>query len=138
MAGTMEVRMKRAGGCNCGQVRYELDGEPIRVGLCHCETCRKLTGSAFSHYGVWRRGSVRISGETGCWEVRAGGDRFCRTCGASLFAWVDGEDEIEVKLGGLDGPPNGLAPQYELWTIRREPWLAPREAAEQWERDRVG
>lgn len=129
--------MKRTGGCNCGQVRYELDGEPIRVGLCHCETCRKHTGSAFSHFGVWPRGSARISGEAGCWEVRAGGDRFCRTCGASLFTWVDEEDEIEVKLGTLDGPPNGLEPQYELWTIRREPWLAPREGAEQWARDRA-
>lgn len=130
--------MTRTGGCICGQVRYELDGEPVRVGLCHCETCRKFTGSAFSHYGVWSRGKVRISGETGCWAVRAGGDRFCRTCGAALFTWVDGEDEIEVKLGTLDSPPNGLEPQYELWTIRREPWLPPRESAEQWERDRTG
>lgn len=128
--------MTRVGGCNCGQVRYELHGEPLRVGLCHCETCRKFTGSAFSHYAVWPKGRVRITGETGCWQVRAGGDRFCRTCGASLFTWSDGETEIEVKLGTLDGPPAGLWPAYELWTVRREPWLEPLEGAGQWPRDR--
>ena len=128
--------IKRSGGCTCGQVRYEAAGEPSRVGLCHCETCRKFTGSAYSHYGVWPKSAVTISGEVSCWEVRAGGDRFCPRCGSSLFTWTDGEDEIEVKLGTLDGPPNGLEPAYELWTVRREPWLAPVEAAGQWEKDR--
>ncbi|MBU2270430.1 MAG: GFA family protein [Alphaproteobacteria bacterium] len=128
--------MTRTGGCNCGEVRYELEGEPLRVGLCHCETCRKFTGSAFSHYGVWPQDRVRISGETRCWQVRAGGDRFCPTCGASLFTWNEDEDEVEVKLGTLDDPPVGLRPAYELWTIRRERWLGPLEGSGQWERDR--
>ena len=128
--------MTRTGGCNCGQVRYALEGEPLRAGLCHCETCRKFTGAAFSHYGVWRKDAVRITGETRCWAVRAGGDRFCATCGSSLFTWTDDEDEVEVKLGTLDGPPHGLKPGYELWIVRREPWVAPIEDAEQWERDR--
>ncbi|NJC42143.1 hypothetical protein GGQ87_002438 [Brevundimonas alba] len=130
--------MTRTGGCNCGQVRYELEGEPLRVGLCHCETCRKFTGSAFSHYAVWPQGRVRISGDTRCWEVRAGGDRFCPMCGASLFTWTEGEEEIEVKLGTLDGPPNGLEPGYELWTVRREPWLGPLNGSARYERDRPG
>jgi hypothetical protein len=128
--------MKRTGGCNCGQVRYELDGDPARVGLCHCETCRKFTGAAFSHYGVWPRDRVNISGALACWQVRAGGDRFCGTCGASLFTWTENADEIEVKLGTLDGPPHGLRPAYELWTVRREPWLAALPGAGQWEKDR--
>jgi hypothetical protein len=36
---------KRTGGCNCGQVRFEVSGEPLRVGLCHCLVCRKESGS---------------------------------------------------------------------------------------------
>ena len=128
--------MTRTGGCNCGQVRYRVKGHPLRVGLCHCETCRKFTGSAYSHYGVWPKAAVTISGDTACWQVRAGGDRFCPQCGASLFTWTDAEDEIEVKLGTLDAPPNGLKPAYELWTVRREPWLAPVDDAAQWDKDR--
>lgn len=128
--------MNRTGGCNCGQVRYELQGKPLRTGLCHCETCRKFTGSAFSHYGVWAKDAVRITGDLGCWQVRAGGDRFCRTCGSSLFTWTDVEDEIEVKLGTLDDPPHGLEPAYELWTVRREPWLPAVAGVDQWSGDR--
>lgn len=128
--------MKLSGGCNCGQVRYELDGEPIRVGICHCAACRKHSGSAFSFYGIWPRVSVTLSGELGCWRSRAGGDRFCRGCGSSLFSWSEDSDEIEIKLGTLDSPPSGLVPDYELWTIRREPWLAQQASAVQHRRDR--
>ncbi len=128
--------MTLSGGCNCGQVRYELVGEPIRVGICHCETCRKHSGSAFSFYGIWPKASVALSGELRCWQSRAGGDRFCATCGSSLFCWDDDSDQIEIKLGTLDSPPSALVPAYELWTIRREPWLAHLEGAEQHRRDR--
>lgn len=130
--------MKLSGGCNCGQVRYELEGEPIRVGLCHCESCRKETGSAFSFFGIWPRVGVSLSGDLACWQSRAGGDRFCPRCGSSLFCWSDGADEIEIKLGTLDSPPRDFVPGYELWTIRREHWLAPRPGAEQHLRDREG
>lgn len=130
------MTMRLSGGCNCGQVRYELDGEPIRVGLCHCETCRKGSGSAFSFFGIWPMASAKISGELGCWQSRAGGERFCPRCGSPLFCWAEGSDAIEIKLGTLDGGPSALLPAYELWTIRREPWLKRLQDAEQHLRDR--
>lgn len=128
--------MTRFGGCKCGQVRYEIRGEPIRTGLCHCETCRKDTGSAFSFFGIWPRAAVTLSGELGGWRSRAGLDRFCPHCGSSLFCFDEGSDEIEIKLGTLDGGPSEITPRYELWTIRREHWLAPLDRAEQHQRDR--
>lgn len=131
------MTMKLSGGCNCRQVRYQVEGEPIRVGVCHCETCRKDSGSAFSFFGIWARASVTLSGELACWRSRAGGERFCPKCGSSLFSWDEGSGEIEIKLGTLDGPPSTLTPAYELWTIRREPWLAHLEHAEQHTRDRT-
>jgi pimeloyl-ACP methyl ester carboxylesterase len=36
----------RTGGCRCGNVRFEVWGEPCIVGLCHCQDCRKKTGKA--------------------------------------------------------------------------------------------
>src|SRR5260370_38480539 len=36
------------GGCLCGAVRYRSDAEPVMQVVCHCETCRKNSGSAFS------------------------------------------------------------------------------------------
>ncbi len=42
----------RQGGCSCGAVRLEARGELIRVGLCHCLTCRKETGGPFMAFAV--------------------------------------------------------------------------------------
>ena len=39
---------KIAGGCLCGSVRYTSEAEPALVAVCHCATCQKYTGSAFS------------------------------------------------------------------------------------------
>ena len=52
--------MVRTGRCQCGEVRYEVDGEPLRVGLCHCTDCRQTSGSAFTMYAVWPSTSVHL------------------------------------------------------------------------------
>ena len=78
------------GGCNCGEVRYRIEGAPLRTGLCHCATCRRQSGSAFSFFAIWPRASVRLSGELACWQARAGGERFCPGCGSQLFCWERG------------------------------------------------
>ena len=36
------------GRCLCGSVRYQCEGELGPANYCHCEDCRKCTGSAFN------------------------------------------------------------------------------------------
>ena len=121
----------RSGGCNCGKVRLEMRGEPIRVGLCHCTTCRKETGAPFMAFAVWRRGDVTISGATKSWIATTDHRHFCPDCGSKLFGTSDTSDEIEIKIGILDHAPSDLIPTYELWTPRREYWQAPIDGAKQ-------
>jgi hypothetical protein len=121
----------RAGSCRCGKVHFSVDGEPTRIGICHCTDCRQESGSAFTYYAIWPAGQFCSEGETG--EYR--GRRFCPTCGSRLFAIDD--TEVEVKLGSLQDAPTGLAPTYELWIKRRETWLTPLVDAEQFDEDRV-
>ncbi|WP_434045087.1 MULTISPECIES: GFA family protein [Sorangium] len=109
----------RSGGCSCGAVRFRLRGEPIRVGLCHCTDCRKVTGSVFLAFAIWPWASFEFTGETRCWEGRS----FCPTCGSRLFSLREEEGEAEIKLGCLDEAPADLSPTYELWIKRRERWL---------------
>jgi hypothetical protein len=121
--------MIRHGSCSCGQVRYEISGEPLRVGICHCTACRQESGSTFTAFAVWPRSAFQSTGEFATWEGRS----FCPKCGSRLFALR--EDEAEVKIGTLQNPPSGLMPQYELWTWRREHWLRPVDGARQFQRD---
>lgn len=113
----MPQELRREGGCLCRAVRYAVRGEPIRSGLCHCTTCRKLTGSIFSATATWNLDRVEISGELKTFGRRS----FCPECGSRLFFLS--ETEAEVFLGTLDDAPNGIEPGVEVWAIRREPWL---------------
>ena len=118
-----------SGGCLCGKVRLEATGAPNRVGLCHCLDCRKHHGALFFAAAIFPVDAVTIAGETREFRHR----HFCPECGSSVFASWD--DEIEVHLGTLDAPDQ-FAPEYELWTIRREDWLPPFPLAHHYERDR--
>lgn len=119
------VAAVRSGTCLCGRVRVAVRGEPLRVGICHCATCRKESGSVFTYYGVWPAGAFESHGRTSEYD----GQRFCPNCAVRLFS--RDEREVEIKLGILDIAPADMTPGYELWVKRREPWLRPVEGAEQ-------
>ncbi len=122
--------MTRTGGCNCGAVRIAIEGEPVRAGLCHCQTCRRETGATFNAFAIWRPNQVSVTGETRHWTAGTDRRHFCPTCGSALFATSDAP-EIEIRLGCLDAAPSGLAPSYELWIGRRETWQHPVPGAAQ-------
>lgn len=107
---------KHEGGCFCGAVRVTADGEPKRVGICHCMACRKHHGAVFYAAAVFDHKDVEITGVPKSYQGRF----FCGVCGSSVFARTD--DEIEVHLGAFDDP-KVFIPEYELWTERRENWL---------------
>lgn len=118
-----------AGGCLCGDVRFEAAGQPYRVGLCHCLDCRKHHGALFYAAAIFPKDSVAIAGETRGYAGRF----FCPRCGSSVFA--SSGDEIEVHLGSLDAPDQ-LLPTYESWVLRRESWLPPFPLTKHYEQDR--
>lgn len=119
-----------SGTCRCGQVRISVQGDPLRVGICHCTDCRHETGSAFTFYGIWPAQQFQCAGET----AEYAGRHFCPRCGSRLFS-IDPQ-EAEVKLGILEEAPTRFVPSYELWVKRREPWLRPIEGATQFEENR--
>lgn len=118
-----------AGGCRCGDVRFEASGRPYRVGICHCLDCRKHHGALFHASAIFPQDAVTIIGETGDYAGRY----FCRRCGSPVFARSG--DEVEVNLGSLDSPDQ-FVPTYELWTVRRESWLPPFPVKRRYEGDR--
>jgi hypothetical protein len=116
-----EAQVLRTGGCACGAVRFRTLGEPDRVGLCHCMTCRKTHAAAFYPFVVFAAEQVEVTGQTASWLSSPGYDRrFCPTCGSGV---LDGDErEVEISLGSFD-EPGEFSPDYECWTVRREPWL---------------
>lgn len=119
---------RHTGGCLCGAVRIVAEGEPDRVGLCHCVDCRKHHGALFYGAAIFRAAAVTVTGETQAWKGR----HFCPRCGSSVFARSG--DEVEVHLGALD-VHDRFVPTYECWTVRRAGWL-PEFGLTQYARDR--
>jgi hypothetical protein len=86
-------------------------------------TCRRVHGSAFGAYAVYMLGDVTLSGPTQAWPSSEEGRRhFCPTCGSVAYMSYN-SDEIDLPLGAFD-ETGVLTPTYELWCMRREPWLS--------------
>lgn len=118
------VRVRR-GGCSCGAVRFEVHGEPVLVGICHCLECRKATGAVAMVYAQWPRSAFSSTGDA----REHVGRSFCAICGSRLFHL--NPSSVGVIVGALDDAPSDLVPTQEGWIKRREPWLAPLASAEQ-------
>lgn len=117
------------GGCQCGAVRLQAAGPPLRVGLCHCLDCRKHHGTLFHASAIFPASAVTVTGTLHDYLGRC----FCPTCGSSVLGRSGGE--VEVNLGTLDAPDQ-FRPTYELWCIRREGWLPDFPGLRHHERDR--
>jgi hypothetical protein len=124
--------MATTGGCLCGKVRYELDGQPARTVVCHCTHCQRQSGGAFSVNLLARETQLTINGELKTFEDKSeSGDvvprRFCPACGSpilTILASMPGF--IAIKAGTLDDR-SALKPSLELWRDSKQAWvcLAP-------------
>lgn len=112
------------GGCLCGEVRYEIQSNPLSVCRCHCVSCRKATGSAGVVWAIVDRVHFRLLGAALCEFVSSSGvtRSFCPRCGSSLtYATVDQPGTIDVTVATLDHPEL-LTPTAECWLSDALPW----------------
>jgi hypothetical protein len=81
--------MTRVARCCCGLCSIEVTGEPVVNGICHCNNCKRRTGSAFGWSAyfpddriVRREGELKIYAIDGAKRQ----DRwFCARCGTTLL-----------------------------------------------------
>lgn len=98
-----------AGGCFCGQVRYETSGDPALQLLCFCSDCLKTSGTAgYAGYMVNESDFRIVSGEPRIHEKTSREGRtvkrhFCPECGSNLFG-VTEFGLVSVAAGTLDHP----------------------------------
>jgi|SRR5580658_754194 hypothetical protein len=96
------------GGCLCGALRYEAQGEPLYAGYCFCVDCRKASGSAFVPFMSFASSALRISGRTLRFVTRSarGSDAVrnsCPVCASLVFGGIVGQDtEHTIYAGSLD------------------------------------
>lgn len=122
------------GGCQCEQVRYQLNAAPIVLYICHCTSCQKQSSSAFGQSLRVNRSDLTISGNLKSVEKTAesGGKmkyQFCSDCGTRLFHSRSAySDTLNIKAGSLDDT-SWLVPSGHIWIRSKQSWVNIEEGA---------
>ena len=113
-----------SGGCYCGYIRYEADGEPFHETICHCSVCRKVAGAPMVAWFTVGYPSFRFTAELPHRYFTLKGWRTCcPRCGTQLtFQADDHQDEIDVTVASLDDPDR-IAPKAHTWWASRLAWI---------------
>ena len=98
------------GKCLCGRVEYEIENKFDQFYICHCEQCRKITGSAYASnlFGDPRQFNI-ISGSQDIkrfdYNERGFTKAFCTECGSGVPYLNSSGKAIVVPAGTLDAEP---------------------------------
>lgn len=121
-------KVKRSGGCACGEVRYGFYEPRVAQVACHCRACQYASGGGPAYVVTVRREEFRVTkgrprefttlSEDGNHVTRV----FCETCGSPLYAYSEERPEFcAVKVGSLDEPED-YKPRIHVWTSEAQPW----------------
>lgn len=109
-----------SGKCLCGAVSFEARDVPETFGVCHCEMCRRWTGSALLEVSVpegsvtWQGAAHIATRATTSWGERA----WCDACGSGLYFRYTQEGEFSGKLDiplGIFDDPSGFTMTHEIY-----------------------
>jgi len=115
--------------CSCGKLKAVVNGDPLRIAICHCEACQKRTGSVFSAQARFNRPDVVVSGPSSVFERKADSGNvlkfhFCPACGATVYyfntAWPDA---IGIPLGAFADPAFPM-PRFSVYERTKHKWLS--------------
>lgn len=112
------------GSCLCGKVNYSISGRVGDIVHCHCETCRKAHGSAFSSVAAVSEIDFEVTGSSSLrsYESSKGKMRyFCSNCGTQIYAKRDGQSHIILRLGSLDTDPASKEVNH-IWVSQKASW----------------
>jgi hypothetical protein len=118
--------MKYFGSCLCGEITFEVEGDFENFYLCHCEKCRKDTGSAhaanlFSSTAKlkWLSGKEKVK----TFNYRSEGHikSFCTNCGSALPNIQMNGKLLVVPAGSLDSDVF-IKPQGHIYYANKANW----------------
>lgn len=128
--------MTLEGGCDCGEIRYRMEGAPLVVHCCHCRWCQRETGSAFALNAMIEADRVVLlkgAPEPVVTPSNSGkGQEIarCPTCRIAVWSNYAGSGPLTrfVRVGTLDNP-DALPPDVHIFTASKQPWVVLPEGA---------
>ena len=100
---------RHSGGCQCGAVRFRVEGTLGDASVCHCRMCQKAFGGFYAPLVsvgaamlTWTRGAPKKFQSS---NIVARG--FCEACGTPLT--YEAPDGVALAIGAFDRPQD-IAP----------------------------
>lgn len=112
---SLDNRPHYTGGCQCGAVRFRVEGVLGDASVCHCRMCQKASGNFYLPL-------VSVRGATVTWPRRErkrfqssnfGWRGFCGDCGTPLT--YEAPDGMALAIAAFD-EPRGIVPTIQ-WGI---------------------
>lgn len=104
-----------SGGCQCGAVRFRVEGSLDDASVCHCRMCQKAFGNFYAPLVsvrdaklTWTRGTPKKFRSSNFAERG-----FCADCGTPLT--YEAPDGIALAVGAFDNPAD-ITPKLQ-WGI---------------------
>jgi hypothetical protein len=115
-----------SGSCLCGEIRFEIEGEFDSFYLCHCEYCRKDTGSAHAANLFSSTATLKwLSGASKVRQFNLPATRhskcFCPTCGSALPIIPTNGGLLVVPAGSLNSEVH-IKPNAHIFVSSRAGW----------------
>ncbi|MCL7997418.1 GFA family protein [Brucella sp. 21LCYQ03] len=101
---TLDNRPLYSGGCQCGAVRFHVEGALGSASICHCRMCQKAFGNFYAPLVsvgeaklIWTRNEPKRFQSSN--HVKRG---FCAECGTPLT--YEAPDGVALAIGAFDAP----------------------------------
>src|SRR5262249_18787163 len=119
----------RRAACSCGHLQLAVEGEPLRISICHCLECQRRTGAAIANLARFRREQIAVNGTAKAWKRTAESGNtlncfFCPTCGSTVYYENEAFPEFVVVAIGSFADPNFPAPTISVWEQTRHSWVS--------------
>jgi hypothetical protein len=105
------------------------NAEPAFVGVCHCRSCQRNSGSAFAVVMGFPSAAVSIQGELKTYTDTADSGkhlfrRFCPECGSSISSEAEVmPGMIMLKAGSMDDS-SVVKPVMQIYCDSAQPWVS--------------
>lgn len=126
-----------SGNCLCGGVRFQIQGEPEPIQICHCSQCRKAQGAPFATNTPVKEADFQLHSGSGLlksFEASPGKQRvFCSNCGSPIYSKKDALPGVLRIRAGLINEPLTVKPVVHCYVGSKANWWSINDDLPQFE-----